>query len=115
MLPKIHRLTSSKDFQNITKNGFRVNTDIAVIYAVSKTENKNSQIGLIVSKTVGNSVYRHRVSRLLRNSIKNNLTTIPITFQIVIRALPKINEYSFSQIDETISTGITKLITKANV
>lgn len=35
MLPKQNRLTSTKDFQNVTKTGVRVYSDIAVIYALA--------------------------------------------------------------------------------
>ena len=64
MLPKIHRLRATKDFENVTKNGVKVNTEIAVIYAIANPlTQKNSQTGLIVSKTVGNSVQRHKTSR----------------------------------------------------
>ena len=116
MLPKINRLTSSKDFQNITKTGVRVYSDAAVIYALANpTSQKNAQVGFIVSKLVGNSVVRHKVSRQLRNIVKETLETIPGNIQIVIRALPKVTEIEFSELSKIITEGITKSIVKANV
>ena len=116
MLPKKHRLTSTKDFQNVTKTGVRVYSDIAVIYALANpTSQKNSEIGLIVSKVVGNSVVRHKVSRHIRNIIKEILETIPGNIQIVIRALPAITEKEFVEIKKILSDNISKSIVKANV
>ena len=115
MLPKLNRLTSTKDFQNVTKSGVRVYSDVAVIYALANpTSQKNSQIGLIVSKVVGNSVARHKISRQLRNVVKDLLPTIPNNIQIVIRALPSITEKEYSDINQTLIESINKSIVKAN-
>ena len=116
MLPKQNRLTSTKDFQNVTKTGVRVYSDIAVIYALANpTSQKNSEVGLIVSKVVGNSVVRHKVSRQLRNIVNESLETIPGNIQIVIRALPKVTEIEFSELSKMITDSVTKSIAKANV
>ena len=116
MLPKQNRLTSTKDFQNVTKTGVRVYSDVAVIYALANpTTQKNSEIGLIVSKVVGNSVVRHKVSRQIRNVVKEMLETIPGNIQIVIRARPAITEKDFSEINKILSESINKSIVKANV
>ena len=116
MLPKINRLTSSKDFQTVTKTGVRVYSDAAVIYALANpTSQKNAQVGFIVSKLVGNSVVRHKVSRQLRNIVNETLLNIPGNIQIVIRALPKVTEIEFSELSKIITEGITKSIVKANV
>ncbi len=116
MLPKKHRLNLSKDFEKVTKKGVKVNTEIAIIYAIANPLTQtNSQIGLIVSKIVGNSVVRHKVSRQIRNVVKEVLNKIPNNIQIVIRALPKINEIEFLEIENVLTKAILKSIEKANV
>ena len=116
MLPKINRLTSSKDFQTVTKTGVRVYSDAAVIYALANpTSQKNAQVGFIVSKLVGNSVVRHKVSRQLRNIVNETLLNIPGNIQIVIRALPAITEKDFVELKKILSESINKSIVKANV
>ena len=45
------------------------------------------QIGLIVNKSVGGSVSRHRVSRQLRHLISAHIPTIPSGSKLVIRVL----------------------------
>jgi ribonuclease P protein component len=87
-----------------------------VIYALANpTSQKNSQVGLIVSKVVGNSVVRHKVSRHIRNVVKEILETIPGNIQIVIRALPAITEKDFVELNKILSESINKSIVKANV
>jgi ribonuclease P protein component len=87
-----------------------------VIYALANpTSQKNSQVGLIVSKVVGNSVVRHKVSRHIRNVVKEILETIPGNIQIVIRALPAITEKDFAELQKILSESINKSIVKANV
>lgn len=44
-------------------------------------------MGLIVGKKVGNSVQRHRVSRVLRHGIADSLAELPAGTVVVIRAL----------------------------
>lgn len=50
--------------------------------------NTPAQAGLIISKSVGGSVVRHRVARQLRHTLKDLLALLPIGAQIVVRALP---------------------------
>jgi ribonuclease P protein component len=42
----------------------------------------------VVSKAVGNSVGRHRVSRRIRGAVSPLLTTLPSGTRVVVRALP---------------------------
>ena len=87
-----------------------------MIYALANpTSQKNTQVGLIVSKVVGNSVVRHKVSRHIRNIVKEILETIPGNIQIVIRALPAITEKDFIELNKILTESINKSIVKANV
>lgn len=45
-------------------------------------------MGFVVSKAVGNSVVRHRVTRQLRHLVADRLGTLPPGCTLVIRALP---------------------------
>ena len=47
-----------------------------------------AQIGLIINKSVGGSVVRHRVARQLRHTLKELLGLIPEGARVVVRALP---------------------------
>lgn len=50
--------------------------------------NTPAQAGLIISKSVGGSVVRHKVARQLRHTLKGLLEILPIGAHIVVRALP---------------------------
>jgi ribonuclease P protein component len=47
-----------------------------------------AQVGLVVSRAVGNSVVRHKVSRRLRAVIAPRLSSLPEGTRLVVRALP---------------------------
>jgi len=46
------------------------------------------RVGFVVSKAVGNSVVRHRVTRRLRHLVRDRLGTLPSGCTLVVRALP---------------------------
>ncbi len=45
-------------------------------------------VGFVVSKAVGNSVVRHRVTRRLRHLVAQRMGTMPAGSALVVRALP---------------------------
>ncbi len=94
MLPAANRLRSSKDFARITKTGHRTTSQTLVLYACAKDgQSAGPQIGLIINKSVGGSVARHRIARQLRHGIKEHLELFPSNVQIVIRVLRPRDSY----------------------
>jgi ribonuclease P protein component len=49
--------------------------------------NTPAQAGLIISKSVGGSVARHRVARQIRHVLKEHLIALPAGTHVVVRAL----------------------------
>ena len=95
MLAHNHRLRNSKDFARVTKTGFRATSQHLVLYAaVSPTLTTGPQVGLIINKSVGGSVTRHRIARQLRHAIKSDLSKFAPSIQMVIRVLRPIEDYS---------------------
>lgn len=47
------------------------------------------RVGFVVSKAVGGSVVRHRVSRQLRHVLRDRLDRFPAGTRVVVRALPR--------------------------
>lgn len=75
MLPKPHRLHKNKDFQNVFENGQRaVSKSFVLLWAPNSLE--VSRFGIIASKKIGHAVTRHRAARLLRESLRHQLTAI---------------------------------------
>lgn len=88
MLSVSARLTSPKDFARTTKSGLRVTTNHFVGYLyISPASIDQPRAGLIIGKSVGNSVRRHRVSRQIRHAIAPLLSGFPTGSLIVIRGL----------------------------
>jgi len=58
-------LKKNRDFQNVYQNGRSYANKYLVMYVLKNNLNQN-RIGISVSKKVGNSVVRHRLTRLVR-------------------------------------------------
>jgi len=46
-------------------------------------------LGLIIGKTVGNSVLRHRIARQIRHAVREKLSQFPNGTLLVVRAMKK--------------------------
>ena len=110
MLPLSARLTSPQDFARTTKSGLRVTSQHFVGYLyVNPASNDQPRAGLIIGKSVGGSVRRHRVSRQIRHAIAPLLETFPKGSLIVIRGLKQTSEVDVqSEITEISSHLISK-------
>jgi ribonuclease P protein component len=95
VLAQANRLRSSKDFARTTKVGHRASSHSLVLYLhTSQSLPATPQIGLIINKSVGGSVLRHRIARQLRHAIRKHLTDLPNHSQLVIRTLRPAESYT---------------------
>ena len=62
-------LKKNKDFQSVYRNGKSFANKCLVMYIIPNELNKN-RLGISVSKKVGNSVVRHHLTRLIRESYR---------------------------------------------
>ena len=109
MLPKNARLTASEDFAQATKSGSRLTTENLVGYLYIKPASNNlepthSRSGLIVNKSVGGSVKRHRIARQIRHDIASLVLQLPTDSLLVIRVLRQAP--SFTTEVKTLITGL---------
>ena len=113
MLPAKNRLRTSKDFALTTKTGVRATSLSLVVYLRANTNGSSApQIGLIVNKSVGGSVVRHRVSRQLRHLISAQIQTLPLNSQLVIRVLR--NQPNFeAELSDLVPKVISKIVVSA--
>jgi ribonuclease P protein component len=91
MLPAVHRLRSPRDFSATTRHGVSATSRSVVAYLRVPSEaqvNEPARVGLVVSRAVGGSVVRHRVSRRLRSAVRPFLESLPAGSMMVLRALP---------------------------
>lgn len=64
-------LKKNRDFQEVYKHGTSYADRLLVMYILENGTDAN-RLGISVSKKVGNSVVRHRVTRLIRESYRLN-------------------------------------------
>ena len=112
MLPLDARLTSSSDFARATKSGTRVTSQhfVGYLYLTPVTNNASAKCGLIISKTTGGSVKRHRIARKVRHAVAPMISSLPTSSLLVIRALTQEGDVDISI---EISELIMKLISRA--
>jgi ribonuclease P protein component len=94
VLSAANRIRNGKDFARTTSSGVRATSPSLVLYLLTPSDCLTGpQLGLIVNKSVGGSVVRHRISRQLRHLFAKELNTFPANSQIVIRVLKGASEY----------------------
>ena len=64
-------LKNSREFRFVYQNGASLANKYLIMYVVENHLGKN-RLGISVSKKVGNSVVRHRLTRLIRESFRLN-------------------------------------------
>lgn len=62
-------LKNSKDFQSVYKEGKSYANKYLVMY-IKENHSDLNRLGISVSKKVGNSIVRHRITRLIRESYR---------------------------------------------
>lgn len=78
-------LKKNEDFRRVYNKGKSYANKYLVMY-IMKNERDINRIGISVSKKVGNSVVRHRLARLIRESFRLNGTMFQSGYDIVVIA-----------------------------
>lgn len=71
------------------------------------------RFGLVVSKAVGDSVTRHRVSRRLRHIAAGHVGTLDSDVLVVIRANPASATASREELERDLRTGLASALARA--
>ena len=94
-------LKKNMDFQNVYKNGKSYANKYLVMYVLENQSNKN-RIGISVSKKVGNSVIRHRITRLVRESYRLQEEMFNSSLDIVVIARGTAREVGYKEIESAL-------------
>lgn len=97
-MKRFNSIKKNSDFQIVYKSGKSYANKLLVMY-VLVTERAESRIGISVSKKVGNSVVRHHITRLVRESFRLNKDMIKTGLDIVVVARPAAKESNFKNIE----------------
>lgn len=91
-------LKKNKDFQQVYRKGKSYANRYLVMYVLENHLNKN-RLGISVSKKVGNSIVRHRLARLIRESYRLQEDRYRCGIDIVVIARIGAKEKTYKDID----------------
>ncbi|MBD5500986.1 MAG: ribonuclease P protein component [Lachnospiraceae bacterium] len=94
-------LKKNYEFQNVYKNGKSYANKYLVMYIVENNTDRN-RIGISVSKKVGNSVVRHRITRLIRESYRLHENIFNSGLDIVVLARNSASSISYEKIESAL-------------
>ena len=99
------------DFQNVYQNGKSYANKYLVMYVLENGTGQN-RLGISVSKKVGNSVVRHHLTRLIRESYRLHEEMFNSGLDIVVIARGTARDASFHQISSALKHlgGLHKII-----
>mgnify|MGYP001546698313 CR=1 FL=1 len=102
-------MTRSAEFAATMKHGARAGQPDIVVYARRDGDgDPGPRIGLVVAKSVGNAVQRHRVSRRLRHVARSVLAELDPGERIVIRALPGSRDAVSGELEQQLRIGLRR-------
>lgn len=90
----------NREFQTVYENGVSFANRNLVMYVLPNHLTDN-RIGISVSKKVGNSVVRHRVKRIIRESYRLNRDNVNNGLDIVVIARKEAKEKSYQELEQS--------------
>ena len=94
-------LKKNKDFQTVYRQGKSYANKYLVMY-ILKSETGKNRVGISVSKKVGNSVIRHHITRLIRESYRLSEEHFQSGYDIVIIARANAKEKTYREIESAL-------------
>ena len=94
-------LKKNKDFQVVYKKGKSYANKYLVMYVLENNLGTN-RVGISVSKKVGNSVIRHRITRLIRESYRLQEEMFNSSLDIVVIARGTVREVGYKEIESAL-------------
>lgn len=90
-------IKKSREYKNVYDNGKSYANKYLVMY-IWNNQSDSCRIGISVSKKVGNSVIRHRMTRLVRESWRLNLDKFESGYDIIIIVRAAAKEKNFKEV-----------------
>jgi ribonuclease P protein component len=108
-----HRLSRSRDFDAVYRQGRSTSTRFLVLYWFERDEEPGEpRLGLAVPKAAGNAVARNRIKRQLREVWRARLDRVPVGRDYVLIAKPGLSEAvaanGFGWLGERVDEVLTK-------
>ena len=100
-MDRVNGLKKNADFVKVYHDGRSYTNKYLVIYTL-KNHLNCSRTGISVSKKVGNSVVRHRIRRLIKESYRLNQYRLEQGYDIVVIARKDAKGKSYSEIESAV-------------
>lgn len=94
-------LKKNQDFQSVYRKGRSYANKLLVMYVLENNMERN-RLGISVSKKVGNSVVRHHVTRLVRESYRLQENIFNSGLDIVVVARVGAKEVGYAEIESAL-------------
>lgn len=94
-------LKKNRDFQNVYRRGKSYANKYLVMYVLPNQTEKN-RLGISVSKKVGNSVIRHHLTRLVRESYRLHEDMFNSGLDIVVIARQSAKDISYHEVESAL-------------
>jgi ribonuclease P protein component len=101
----------STEFGATVKYGMRIGQPDLVVH-VRRDDGDAPHVGLIIPKSVGSAVERHRVARRLRHVARTMLGDLDEADRVVIRALPSSRTVSSARLEQQLRRAFRSAGTK---
>ena len=96
-------LKKNNEFQRVYRKGTSQANRYLVMYVLENHDrHMENRLGISVSKKVGNSVVRHRVTRLIRESYRLNERSFRQGLDIVVVARPNAKDRTYQEIESAL-------------
>lgn len=105
MLPAARRLRRPEDFTGAVRHGVRAGRPTLVVHLAADGTDP-AIAGLIIAKSVGGSVVRHRVARRIRHQIAEMMDEMPPGTRLVVRALPAAAQADSAQLGSDLRSAV---------
>ena len=104
-------LKKNRDFQNVYRRGKSYANKYLVMYVLPNQTERN-RLGISVSKKVGNSVIRHHLTRLVRESYRLHEDMFNSGLDIVVIARTTAADISYHEVESALLHlgGLHKII-----
>ena len=98
-----------EDFSRTTKTGHRASSHSLTLYFLTHDQLPSGpRVGLIINKSVGGSVTRHRIARQLRHAMTTYLSALPPHTQVVIRVIKVQDDYR-SELGDVVAKMVKRI------
>ena len=106
-------LKKNRDFRTVYREGRSYANRLLVMYTLKNDSDRN-RLGISVSKKVGNSVVRHHITRLVRESYRLHEEMFNSGLDIVVVARSTAKDISYHEVESALLHlgGLHKIISK---